>query len=122
MGAAVNGTAGRSLSFSPAAAPGPSASEGRGILVPMNLVPPRIVPPWIGPTPPTLYVGGVGPIQGGTIRGGTKFIGTKIPLPSDALGPGAAAGEKDKDRPAVPFTAAPIRSPASASDYESFAP
>jgi hypothetical protein len=69
-----------------------------------------------------LYVGGVGPIQGGTIRGGTKFIGTKIPLPSDALGPGAAAGEKDKDRPAVPFTAAPIRSPASASDYESFAP
>ncbi len=69
-----------------------------------------------------LYVGGVGPIQGGTIRGGTTFIGTKIPLPADALGPGAAAGEKDKDRPAVPFAAAPIRSPASASDYESFAP
>ena len=53
MGAEVNGTAGRSLSFSAVETPGPRASEGRGILVPMNLVPPRIVPPWIGPTPPT---------------------------------------------------------------------
>ena len=53
MGAAANGTVGRSLSFSRTAAPGPRASEGMGILVPMNLVPPRIVPPWIGPTPPT---------------------------------------------------------------------
>ena len=69
-----------------------------------------------------LYVGGVGPIQGGTIRGGTKFIGTKIPLPSDALGPGVSAADKDKDRPAIPFTAAPIRPSAPASDYESFAP
>jgi hypothetical protein len=69
-----------------------------------------------------LYVGGVGPIQGGTIRGGTKFIGTKIPLPSDALGPGAAAGEREKDGPVVPLARAPIRSSSSASDYESFAP
>jgi len=69
-----------------------------------------------------LYVGGVGPIQGGTIRGGTKFIGTKIPVPSEALIPGAFAGEKDKDRPTIPFTAAPIRPSAPASDYESFAP
>ncbi len=69
-----------------------------------------------------LYVGGVGPIQGGTIRGGTNFIGTKIPLPSDALGTGTPAAEKDKDRSTVPFTAAPIRPPASTSDVESFAP
>ena len=69
-----------------------------------------------------LYVGGVGPIQGGTIRGGTKFIGTKIPVPSDANGPGTAAGEKDKDHPVVPFATAPIRSATSVSDYESFAP
>ena len=69
-----------------------------------------------------LYVGGVGPIQGGTIRGGTKFIGTKIPLPSEALSPGAFTGEKDKDHPTIPFTAAPIRPAAPASDYESFAP
>ncbi len=69
-----------------------------------------------------LYVGGVGPIQGGTIRGGTKFIGTKIPMPSDASGPGTAAGEKDKDRPVMPFAAAPLRPSAATSDYESFAP
>jgi hypothetical protein len=69
-----------------------------------------------------LYVGGVGPIQGGTIRGGTKFIGTKIPLPYDALGTGTSATEKDKDRSALPFTAAPLRPPAAASDYDSFTP
>jgi hypothetical protein len=69
-----------------------------------------------------LYVGGVGPIQGGTIRGGTKFIGTKIPMPSDALGPGTSAAEKDKDRGAIPFTAAPLGTPASSSDSESFRP
>src|SRR4029079_17358683 len=45
-----------------------------------------------------LYVGGVGPIQGGTIRGGTKFIGTKIPMPSDALGSGHSA-PSDKNHP-----------------------
>jgi hypothetical protein len=69
-----------------------------------------------------LYVGGVGPIQGGTIRGGTKFIGTKIPMPSDALGSGTNAAEKDKDRGAIPFTAAPLGTPASTSDSESFRP
>lgn len=69
-----------------------------------------------------LYVGGVGPIQGGTIRGGTNFIGTKIPLPSDPLGTSSSSGDKDKDRPAVPFTAAPLPSSTATSDYESFAP
>jgi hypothetical protein len=71
-----------------------------------------------------LYVGGVGPIQGGSIRGGTNFIGTKIPLPSDALGTNSLAAEKDKDkdRPGVPFTAAPLPSSAATSDYESFTP
>jgi hypothetical protein len=69
-----------------------------------------------------LYVGGVGPIQGGTIRGGTKFIGTKIPLPSDALGPGSSSAGKDKETPTIPFTAAPITPPAPASDADSFAP
>ena len=69
-----------------------------------------------------LYVGGVGPIQGGTIRGGTKFIGTKIPMPSEALLPGVSGTDKYKEQPAVPFTAAPLRPSAPASDYESFAP
>jgi hypothetical protein len=69
-----------------------------------------------------LYVGGVGPIQGGTIRGGTKFIGTKIPMPSDALASGTSGAEKDKDRGAIPFTAAPLATPASTIDSESFRP
>lgn len=71
-----------------------------------------------------LYVGGVGPIQGGTIRGGTKFIGTKIPLPSEALMAGASTAEdKDKkDQPAIPFATAPIQPSVQASERESFAP
>jgi hypothetical protein len=69
-----------------------------------------------------LYVGGVGPIQGGTIRGGTNFIGTKIPLPSDPLGTTSSPAEKAKDRPGAPFTAAPLLPSAATSDYESFAP
>jgi hypothetical protein len=63
-----------------------------------------------------LYVGGVGPIQGGTIRGGTKFIGTKIPLASD----GSAEGKEDA--PAVPLSSAPIQPSGPVSDYDSFAP
>ncbi len=71
-----------------------------------------------------LYVAGVGPIQGGTIRGGTNFIGTKIPLLSTTNasenGPGPPP---DDNRPTFPFSAAPLfRSPAAASDRESFAP
>jgi hypothetical protein len=69
-----------------------------------------------------LYVGGVGPIQGGTIRGGTKFIGTKIPLPSDALGSGSSATDRDKSSTLPSMSAGPIRSSVSASDYDSFAP
>lgn len=75
-----------------------------------------------------LYVGGIGPIQGGSIRGGTKFIGTKIPLPSNALNPLSTAVGKDegtnqaKEQPAIPFTTAPLQPGGSASDLESFAP
>ncbi|WP_250846839.1 DUF6655 family protein [Aquisphaera insulae] len=80
------------------------------------------------------YVGGVGPIQGGTIRGGTKFIGTKIPVPYDALGTSApivdkgkgtgsgADGEKDRDPSTVPFTASPVRPASTPADREQFAP
>jgi hypothetical protein len=69
-----------------------------------------------------LYVGGVGPIQGGTIRGGTKFIGTKIPLPSEALASPATPGEKEKFSPALPFNASPLPSASALSDQEAFAP
>lgn len=69
-----------------------------------------------------LYVAGVGPIQGGTIRGGTNIIGTKPPLPSTSTAPDNGTGSPD-NRPVLPFSAAPLfRSPASASDHESFAP
>ena len=69
-----------------------------------------------------LYVGGVGPIQGGTIRGGTKFIGTKIPVPSDALSQGPSSENKKQDQPAGPFSTAPIQPSVPASELESFAP
>ncbi|QEH37590.1 hypothetical protein OJF2_61810 [Aquisphaera giovannonii] len=81
------------------------------------------------------YVAGVGPIQGGTIRGGTKFIGTKIPVPYDTLNAAAPilgkskGAEKDKAKPqesddssTLPFTPAPARPAAMAGDREQFAP
>jgi hypothetical protein len=79
------------------------------------------------------YVGGVGPIQGGTIRGGTKFIGTKIPVPYDALNAATAPirdmgkakatdDEKEKDPSTAPFTPAPSRPAATAADRDQFAP
>ena len=69
-----------------------------------------------------LYVGGVGPIQGGTIRGGTKFIGTKIPVPSDALSQGSSSENKKQNQAAGPFSTAPIQPSVPASELESFAP
>jgi hypothetical protein len=69
-----------------------------------------------------LYVGGVGPIQGGTIRGGTKFIGTKIPLPSEGLNSQNSSSKKDQDSPAPPLGLPPARFSTSTSDFESFAP
>ena len=64
------------------------------------------------------YIGGLGPIQGGTIRGGPEFIGVKIPLASDSTKPGTSAPA----RQAAPFNAPSMRLPASATDLESFAP
>jgi len=40
------------------------------------------------------YIGGVGPIQGGSIREGTEFIGIKLPVASEANGPEAAAAAR----------------------------
>jgi hypothetical protein len=68
-----------------------------------------------------IYVGGVGPIQGGTIRGGTNFIGTKIPLPSEALGYGNGS-EKENEGPNIPFTSALHPASTLPSQLESFAP
>jgi hypothetical protein len=62
-----------------------------------------------------VYIGPVGPIQSGTIRGGPEYIGIKLPLSADS--PSA-----HEERPAVPFTTPAIRTPASTSDLESFKP
>ena len=65
------------------------------------------------------YIGGLGPIQGGTIRGGPEFIGVKIPLASDSTKPGSTS---TPTRQPAPFNAPSMRLPASATDLESFAP
>jgi hypothetical protein len=73
-----------------------------------------------------LYVGGVGPIQGGTIRGGTKFIGTKIPMPSEALGPivntPGKAKEQDGATAASPLGIAAPPPSTAISDTDPFGP
>jgi hypothetical protein len=63
------------------------------------------------------YVGGVGPIQGGTIRGGTEFIGIKLPLTSDA----SPADAKAAARQNSPSDPAALRQSA-ATDLDSFMP
>ncbi len=65
-----------------------------------------------------LYVGGLGPIQGGSIRGGTEFYGVKIPNGTEEEKPrrGRRAG------PSVPFVDPAIRTAAGVSDRDSFAP
>jgi len=68
------------------------------------------------------YIGGLGPIQGGTIRGGPEFIGVKIPLASDSTKPGTATPTREPSPSPSPFHAPSMRLPASATDLESFAP
>jgi hypothetical protein len=62
-----------------------------------------------------VYIGGVGPIQSGSIRGGTEFIGVRLPLPSEA-------NPADKKPTLGPASAPTMALPPSASDLESFAP
>ena len=63
------------------------------------------------------------PHPGGTIRDGTNFIGTKIPLPSTSTASGNWTARRQMIVRAFPFSAAPLfRSPAVASDHESFVP
>jgi hypothetical protein len=67
-----------------------------------------------------VYIGGVGPIQSGTIRGGTEFIGYRVPKPSDALRVGTR--KANPGVPSSPASAADATMPPSATDLESFAP
>lgn len=62
------------------------------------------------------YVGGIGPIQGGTIRGGTEFVGVKLPLTSESNSDANQAGRQN-----TPSDPAALRQSA-ATDLESFMP
>ena len=63
------------------------------------------------------YIGGIGPIQGGTIRGGTEFVGIKLPLTSEA----SEADANQAARQRAPSDPAALRQSA-ATDLESFMP
>ncbi len=66
-----------------------------------------------------VYIGGFGPIQSGSIRGGSKFLGIKIPMATEPTVPdsGPAAGS----RQATPSDPAALRQ-SSSTDLESFMP
>ncbi len=67
-----------------------------------------------------VYIGGIGPIQSGSIRSGTEFIGVRLPTIEDVY----ADEEKPllPPRSDVPFNAPSLSLPSSASDADSFAP
>lgn len=64
------------------------------------------------------YVGGVGPIQSGSIRTGTEFVGVRLPTISDP-GPSGAAVAPSGD---VPFHTPDLTLPPTTLDQSSFAP
>jgi hypothetical protein len=66
-----------------------------------------------------VYVAGVGPIQSGTIRGGTEFVGIKLPLTSDNTAQDPNSPEAA--RASVPFTTPPLRQSLT-TDLDTFAP
>jgi hypothetical protein len=66
-----------------------------------------------------VYVAGVGPIQSGTIRGGTEFVGIKLPLTSE--GATRDPNSPEVARSAVPFSTPPLRR-STTTDLDSFAP
>lgn len=71
-----------------------------------------------------LYLGGIGPIQSGTIRpGGAEFIGMKIPATTEGpeIEEGAAPPKEGKPK-SSPFTAPALKIPSSTSDIDSFSP
>jgi hypothetical protein len=66
-----------------------------------------------------VYVAGVGPIQSGSIRGGTEFVGIKLPRTSDATP--RDPNSPEAARSAVPFSTPPLRQSV-ATDHDAFAP
>lgn len=66
-----------------------------------------------------VYIGGFGPIQSGTIRGGSKFMGIRLPVATEPTIPDSAS--PPGSRPASPSDPAALRQSAS-TDLESFMP
>jgi hypothetical protein len=80
-----------------------------------------------------VYIGGLGPIQSGTIRGGTEFIGMKIPLASDSSESSTSSrsgkrsrlfGKKKQDDAlqTAPYDAPALQIPRTSRDLDAFAP
>jgi hypothetical protein len=65
-----------------------------------------------------VYLGGVGPIQSGSIRGGTNIVGVRIPLPAESGAPAESAGP----RAAPPFSDPALRIAPAGADADAFAP
>jgi hypothetical protein len=65
-----------------------------------------------------VYLGGVGPIQSGSIRGGTRLVGVRIPLPAESDAPADTSGP----RTAPPFSDPALRITPSGADADAFAP
>jgi hypothetical protein len=65
-----------------------------------------------------VYIGGLGPIQSGSIREGPEFIGVRLPTLSDP----EDSEPSTPPRGDVPFHAPTLSLPTSAADYETFAP
>ena len=80
-----------------------------------------------------VYVGGLGPIQSGSIRGGTELMGVRLPLPSEdgepARGWWSRRRRRDPPMPTMTDPASPT-TPASAelrqapltTDLDAFSP
>jgi hypothetical protein len=66
-----------------------------------------------------VYIGGVGPIQSGSIRQGTEFIGVRVPSIIEEEPTSESVLPPASD---VPFHAPTLSLPTSAADAESFAP
>jgi hypothetical protein len=68
-----------------------------------------------------VHVLGVGPIQSGSIRGGTEFVGIRLPVPSD-LSPSVPVVPDARTRTTPGFTEPALRHSATYSDDDGFRP
>jgi hypothetical protein len=68
-----------------------------------------------------VHVLGVGPIQSGSIRGGTEFVGIRLPVPSDT-GASEPVVPDSKPRTSPGFTEPALRHSATYTDADAFGP